>query len=129
MRAARATGPRETALAIPFLNPDPVGHLVGQSNEAPVIVDGQRVTALIYFGAQVSSISSGFCDLLALEVHPLGRLLELEGMGGSVIPYLAYVEVNLQITCIKSYNEDVPLLVYLPQPSLRRSQLWLGSKS
>ena len=30
MKAARQTGPRETAPAIPFLNPDAVAHLVGQ---------------------------------------------------------------------------------------------------
>ena len=63
MKAARRTGPIETALAIPFLSPDPVPCLVGQSNEAPVLVDGKKVTALIDLGAQVSSISSGFCDL------------------------------------------------------------------
>ena len=87
--------------------------MVGCSNEAPVIVDGQRVTALIDLGAQVSSISSGFCDLLALEVYPLGRLLELEETGGSPILYLGYMEVNLQIPGIKGYNKDVLLLVIL----------------
>ena len=46
IRAAQQTGPRETTPIIPFLNPDPIAHLVG-SNEAPVIVDGQKVTALI----------------------------------------------------------------------------------
>ena len=40
---------------VPFLNPDPIAHLVGCSNEAPVIVDGQEMTTLIYSGAQVSS--------------------------------------------------------------------------
>ena len=25
---------------IPFLNPDPVAHLVGHSNKAPVVIDG-----------------------------------------------------------------------------------------
>ena len=80
-------------------------------NKAPVIVDGQKVTALIDSGAQVSSISSGFCDLLALVVQPLGRMLELGGTGGSVISYMGNMEVNLQIPGIKSYNEDILLLV------------------
>ena len=96
-----------------FLNPDPVACLVGRSNEASVIVDWQEVTALIDLGAKVSSIRSGFCECLALEVHPLGRLLELKGMGGSTIPYLGYVEVNLQIPGIKGYKENVLLLVLL----------------
>ena len=63
--------------------------------------------------AQVSSVSSGLCKWMVLKVHPLDRLLELEGTGGSAIPYLGYVEVNLQIPGIKGYNKDVLLLVIL----------------
>ena len=47
---------------VPFLNPDPIAYLVGQSNEALIIVDGQNVITLINSGAQVISISSGFCE-------------------------------------------------------------------
>ena len=111
MRASQWTGPRETAPVICFLNPDLVAHLVGWSNDTPAIVDGQKVMAFINLVAHVSSISSGFCDLLTLEVHPLGQPLELEGMGGSAILYLGYIEVNLQIPGIKGYNEDILLLV------------------
>ena len=46
-------------------------------------------------------------------VHPLDRLLELEGTRGSAIPYVGYVEVNIQIPGIRGYNEDVLLLVIL----------------
>ena len=110
VKAAQSTGWPEVA-PVPFLNPDPVVHLVGCSNEAPVIVDGQRMTVLIDSGAQVSSISSQFCEDLVLQIQPLSWLLELEGTGGSTIPYLVFMDVNLQILGIKNYNEDVPLLV------------------
>ena len=93
-----------------------------------MIVDGQKVTAVIDLGAQVSSISSGFCDLLALEVHTLGRLLELEGPGGSVIPYLGYVEVNLQIPGIKGYKEDILLLVIPTTTYSKKAPVMVGSK-
>ena len=43
---------------IPFLNPNPVARLVGCTNEAPVVVDGTKVAALVDLGAQVSNISS-----------------------------------------------------------------------
>ena len=78
----------------PILNPDPIAHLVGQSNEAPVIIDGQKVIMLNDSGAQVCSVSSEFCECMTLEVHPLGRLLELEGTGGSAILYLGYISTD-----------------------------------
>ena len=67
--------------------------------------------ALIDSGAQVSSVSPQFCKELALEIKLLGQLLELEGTGGSAIPYLGFVEVNLQIPGIQHYNEDVLLVI------------------
>ena len=94
-----------------FFNPDPVAHLVKCSNKAPVIVDRQEITTLIDLGAQVSSVSSQFCKNLALQIQTLGWLLKVEGTGVAAIPYLGFMEVNLQIPGIKSYNEDVLLLV------------------
>ena len=110
MRAAKRKGWQQVA-PIPFLNPDPIAHLIGHSNEAPVIIDGQEVTALTDLGAPVLSISTQFCKELTLQIQPLGQLFELEWMGGAAIPYLGFVEVNLQIPGIKNYNEDVLLLV------------------
>ena len=93
-----------------------------------MIVDRQRTTALIDLGAQVSSISSQFCKDLMLQIQPLGELLEIEGTGGSAIPYLRFVQVNLQILGIKNYNEDVLLLVI---PTVTYSEMvpvMVGSK-
>ena len=103
MKMAQQTSMWEVTPAVPFLNLYPIAHLVGWSNEVPLIVDRQKVTALIDSGAQVSSISSGFCEQMALMVHPIDQLVELEGTGGSAIPYLEYVEVNIQIPGIWGY--------------------------
>ena len=111
MKAARQRGKWEVTPSIPFLNPDPIPHLMGQSNEAPIIVDGQKVIALIDSGAKVSNISSGFCEQMAQKVHPLDRLLKLEGTNRAAIQYLVYVEVNLQILGIRGYNEDIVLVI------------------
>ena len=93
-----------------FLNPDPFVHLVGHANKVPVVIDGLKVTTLIDSGAQVLNISAQLCKDLELEIKPLGQLLELEGTGGAAIPYLRFVEVNLQILGIRGYNKDVLLL-------------------
>ena len=74
-------------------------------------VDGQETTALIDLGAQVSSVSSQFCEELALQIQPLGHFLELEGTRGAAIPKLGFVEVNLKILGITNYKDDVLLLV------------------
>ena len=101
MRQSSKKDRRESA-PIPFLNPDLVAQLVGCANKAPVVVDGCKVAALVDSGAQVSNISAQLCEELSLEIQPLGWLLELEGTGGAAIPYLQFVEVNLQISVDKS---------------------------
>ena len=83
---------------------------MGHAYEVPVVIDGCEVTALVDLGAQVSNISAQLCEELGLKIQPLGQLLEFEGTGGAAIPYLRFVEVNLQIPGIRGYNKDVLLL-------------------
>ena len=79
-------------------------------------------------GAQVSSVRAKFCEDLALQIMPLGQLLELEGTGGAAIPYLRFVEVNLQILGIRNYNEDVLLLVIPTMAYSETVPVMVGSK-
>ena len=72
MNAAQWTGPQEAAPVIPFGNPNPIAYLVGQYNEALVIVDGERVTTLIDLGAQVSSIRPPVAHLCDTNYHIWG---------------------------------------------------------
>ena len=113
---------------IPFLNPDIVARLVGHANEAPVVIDGWEVTALVDLGAQVSNISAQLCKEIGLEIQQLGWLLELEGTGGAAIPYLGFVEVNLQILGIWGYNKDVLLLAIPTMAYTERVPVMVGLK-
>ena len=61
-------------------------------------------------------------------MQPLGKLLELEGTAGSAIPYLGYVEVNIQIPGIKNYNKDVLLLVIPTTTYSEKVPVMAGSK-
>ena len=127
MKAAKKRGKPEVAPTL-FLNPDPIALLVGCSNEVPVVIDRQEVTALIDLGGQVSSINTQFCEDLALPIQPLGQLLELEGTGGAAIPYLGFVEVNLQIPGIRNNNEDVLLMVIPTMTYSKIVPVMVGSK-
>ena len=40
MKTAKWWGKQEVTMDIPFLNPDPMTHLVGWSNEAPITING-----------------------------------------------------------------------------------------
>ena len=54
--------------------------------------------------------------------------MELKGTGGAAIPYLRFVEVNLQIPGIKRYNEDVLLLGIPTTAYAERVPVVVGSK-
>ena len=101
---------------------------MGCANEAPVVVDGHEVTALVDSGAQVSNISAQLCKDLGFKIQPLGWLLELEGTGSASIPYLRFVEVNLQILGIRGYNEDVLLLAIPTTAYAEGVPIMVGSK-
>ena len=79
-------------------------------------------------GEQVSNISAQLCEELGLKIQPLGQLLELEGTGGAAIPYLGFVEVNLQIPGIRGYNKDVLLLAIPTTAYAERVLVMVGSK-
>ena len=111
-----------------FLNPDLVACLVGHANEVQVVIDGCKLTALINSGAQVSNISMQLCKDLGLKIQPLGQFLELEGTGDAAIPYLRFVEVNLQIPGIRGYNKDVLLLAIPTTAYTEEVLVMVGSK-
>ena len=101
---------------------------MGCANEAPVVVNRCEVAALVDLGAQVSNRSAQLCKDLGLKIQPLGQLLELEGTGGAAIPYLRFVEVNLQILGIRGYNEDVLLLAIPTMAYTEGVPVAVGSK-
>ena len=111
-----------------FLNPDPVVHLEGHANEVPVVIDGCKVTALIDSAAQVLNISMQLCKDLDLKIQPLGQLLELEGKGGAAIPYLRFVEVNLQIMGLEVTMRMCCCWLSPPRPMLKEFQSWWVQK-
>ena len=127
LMAAQKRGQPEVT-PVPFLNSNSIDCLVGCSNEVQVLIDMQETMALIDSSAHVPSVSSQFCEELALEIQPLGHLLELEGTGGSAIPYHWFVEVNLQIPGIQHYNEDLLLLVIPTMTYSKTVPVMVGSK-
>ena len=103
-----------------YHNPDPLYRLIGEPNEASVIVENQKVKGLIDSRAQVSSISDKFVEELNLEVKKLETLLDLEPTGGGQVPYDGYMEVRLQIPNVQAFDLDVLMLV-IPESEYSKS--------
>ena len=108
-------------------NPDPLYRLIGEPNEASVIVENQKVEGLIDSGAQVSSISDKFAQELNLEVKKLETLLDLEPTGGGQVPYDGYVEVRLQIPNVQAFDLDVLMLVIPESEYSKRVPVTIGT--
>ena len=98
-----------------YHNPDPLCRLIGPKNEVEVVVNGERVTALVDSGAQISVVSMTFVKRHNLPIWQLQKVLDFEGFGGVDIPYIGYTQIQLQIPGIKDYNKDI--LVFIQKDS------------
>ena len=114
-------------MAEKYYNPDPLLRLIGPTNEATIIVEGQEFKAFIDSGAQLSTISESLVTALKLPVHKLNTLIEAEVSGGGTIPYVGYVEARLKIPGIKVMNKDSLFMVSNNSPYTERVPIQLGT--
>ena len=94
-----------------YYNSDLLFRLIGESNEADIQLDGNKLPALIDSGAQVSAMTQKLAKQMKLKVHKLKKLLRIEGTGGRKVPYKRYVETLLEIPEIPNFKEYVLMLV------------------
>ena len=64
---------------------NPWSRLIGRANEEQVVVNGHPVTALLDTGSQVTHISEACCQANNIQIHPLDKLVEIEGTGGTLL--------------------------------------------
>ena len=98
-----------------YHNPDPLCQLIGAKNEVEVVVNDERVIALVDSGAQISAVSMAFVKRHNLPIWQLQQLLDFEGFRGVDIPYIGYTQIQLQIPGIKDYDKDI--LVFIQKDS------------
>ena len=109
------------------LNPDVLCRLAGRENIGKTILNNLEVTTLYDAGAQISIISEELCDLMHLEVNPLGDLLSVKGTGWSVVPYIGFVEANLKIPGVQKFDHDCLFLVIPTNPGHEEVPLQIGT--
>lgn len=84
--------------------------LIGYSNEADIVFEGKHVKALVDTGSMITSVSELFYTNLT-DRPPLHKLTELQlrGADGKEIPYLGYIEANIELQA-----SDPPKLLQVP---------------
>ena len=101
--------------------------LIGEANEAPILITSHPCTALLDTGSTVSTMSDTFYSdhLSHIEVFPLVDFLNIECADGQCLPYSGYIEVDVVLkgvfdkpmTCLflivpeSRYNSKVPILL------------------
>ena len=90
-----------------YHGPDAVIDLIGRVNEADIFVGDIWVTALIYTGAQVSTITWDFCDKHMYSNHPMKQLLHLEGRGGS-----PFHTLGISRLLLKSFHSKIMTFMF-----------------
>ena len=88
--------------------------LVGRANEENIYINGQPVTALLDTGSQLTHVSHDYCVANGIVIHPIAKLVNIEGTGGDSIDYVGYAEASLSLP-IGSHTYDIEaLLLVLP---------------
>jgi hypothetical protein len=107
---------------------DMLSKLIGQRNEADVVVGGVASRCLLDTGSQISFVSEGFYHENLACQHPLNSLgslnIRIEGAGGQPLHYIGYTVADVKLPKMKStyeallficpdtnYSSKVPVLI------------------
>ena len=59
----------------------------------------------------ILKMRKGYSEENGYEIQPLDWLAPIQGTGGADVPYLGYVEVRMHIPGIRSFDQDVLMLI------------------
>ena len=118
---------------VPDLNPNPYCWFIGPKNLGEALIDGELVTCLLDNGAQFNFITPAyahkrrmdimFLDSVAQEIG--GSIPPIVGIEGIMVKPEGFVIMNVQIPCVKGYNED-QIAIIMDDPGLKDFPVILG---
>ena len=118
----------------PYLNPNPYCQFIGPKNLGEVLIDGELTTCLLDNVAQINFVTPTYAcqrgmdimllDGLAQEVG--GQIPSIAGIGGIMVEPEGFVMMNVQVPCVKGYNED-QIAIVMEDPGLKDFQVILGT--
>ena len=117
---------------VPYLNPDPYCQFIGPKNLGEALIDGELATCLLDNGAQLNFITASYAHEQGMDIMSLeslaqkigGKIPPIAGIGGIMVEP-GFVMMNVQIPCVKGYNED-QIAIVMDDPGLKVFPVILG---
>ena len=111
---SNVSGSPSKVKGVPYLNPDPYCQFIGPKNLGEALIDGELATCLLENGAQLNFITPAYArkwgmDIMSLEslAQEVGRKIPpIVGIGDIMVYPEGFIMMNIQIPCVKWYNED-----------------------
>ena len=117
-----------------LLNTDPLAQIIGTETVADVIIDDAEDCALLDSRATVDLMTQAYAEARNFNIRPMtelsNRFINLRLAAGFKTTLSGYVEYNLQIPGISSYNSDqVALVAEDHTPFSTEVPLTIGTKT
>ena len=90
------------------------------------LIDGELATYLLDNGAQLNFITPAYARKWGMDIMSLeslaqevgGKIPPIAGIGGIMVNQEGFVMMNVQIPCVKGYNED-QIAIIMDDPGLK----------
>ena len=118
----------------PYLNPDPYCWFIGPKNLGEALIDGELMTCLLDKGAQINFVTPAYAHRRGMDIMSLdhlaqeigGQIPQIAGIGGIMVEPKGFIMMNVQIPCIRGYNED-QIAIVMEDPGLKDFQVILDT--
>ena len=118
----------------PYLNPDPYCWFIGPKNLGEVLIDGELTTCLLDNKAQINFVTPAYAHQRGMDIMSLdcltqeigGQIPPIAGIGGIMVEPEGFIMMNVQVPCVKGYNED-QIAIVMEDPGLKDFQVILGT--
>ena len=118
----------------PYLNPDPYCRFIGPKNLGEVLIDGELTTCLLDNKAQINFVTPAYARQRSMDIMSLdcltqeigGQIPPIAGIRGIMVEPEGFVIMNVQVPCVKGYNED-QIAIVMEDPGLKDFQVILGT--
>ena len=120
----------------PYLNPDPYCWFISPKNLGEALIDGELVTYLLDNGVQLNFITTTYAHKQGMDIMSLDSLAQeiggqiplIAGIGGIMVQLEGFVMMNVQIPCVKRYNED-QIAIVMDDPGMKDFLVILGTST